>query len=169
MRYLILLLLLLLPLGCANYESMDLDAKWEPLETIRERPDMLGSDSQATTIGHTMYVEDLDDWLAQRPVDGPRFDAILLHEQVHAVRQLDAGVTVWLSRYVTDTDFMWEEEQLGWYEQLRELRRRGQQINVPGVANTLRNYKNLAGRMVSYAEAVGWVEDVLAGRWTPAN
>lgn len=167
MRHLILAALLLLPVGCSSYDTFDLDPKWEPLEQISERPDMLGSDTQATTIGHTVYVEDLDKWLLERPVGSPRFDAILLHEQVHSVRQLDAGVTVWLAQYLTDTDFMWEEERIGWYEQLRELQRRGARVDVGGVARTLHNYRNLRGRMVSYQDALQWVNDVIAGRWTP--
>lgn len=167
MRLLILTLLLLLPLGCSSYDHMSLDPKWEPLEEIRERPDMLGNESMATTIGHTLYVEDLDKWLLLRPVGSGRFNAILLHEQLHAVRQLDTGVTAWVARYATDTDFMWEEEQRGWYLQLKELQRRGLQVDVGGTARTLHNYRNLIGRMVHYEDAAQWVNDVLAGRWTP--
>ena len=169
MRYSILALVLVLTVGCGSYKSIELDDKWAPLEQIHERPDMLGSATTATTIGHTVYVESINRWLADHPIDSPRFNATMLHEQLHSVRQLDTGVTAWIARYATDIDFMWAEEQLGWYLTLRELKRTGNQINVLGVATTLHGYKNLLGHMVGTAEAITWVEDVLAGRWTPPN
>lgn len=181
MRKLFVIAVLLLPLaavGCksqekegwasaAGFARMDLADEWAPLETLHERPDMLGSGSTATTIGHTVYVEDLDEWLADRPIGSPRFNASMMHERLHAERQLATGVIAWIARYVTDTDFMWAEEQLGWYIQIRELRRTGYQLNLPGIAATLHGYRNLRGHMVGTAEALAWVEDVLAGRWVP--
>lgn len=164
----IILCSLILLVGC-NADSLELDDRWAPLELITERPDMLASADVVTTIGHTMYVEDLDRWLLTHPIDSPRFNATLLHERVHSVRQLDMGVTEWLARYVTDTDFMWDEESRGWYETLREWQRTRVQFSPEGVAQTLANYRNIAGPMISYQEALTWIRDVLNGWWEPAN
>lgn len=184
MRYLILALILTLPLGCksmgsgdsagdspssALFRSIRLDAKWAPLERLTERPDMLGSANLATTIGHTVYIEDIDVWLGERPIDGPRFNAIMSHERIHATRQLATGVTSWIARYATSTAFMWEEESIGWYLQIREWMRSGVRFHPEGVARTLHGYRNLAGRMVTYDEALAWVEAVLRGQWKPQD
>jgi hypothetical protein len=167
---LIVLLILLSLLGCSNLEHLDLDPKWAPLDEIHERPDMLGFSSTTTTIGHTVYVADLDRWLLEHPVGSPLFDAVLLHEQVHAVRQLEHGVSFWIARYLTDAEFMWDEEQRGWYVELRHLRYRGLQVDVGGVARNLHHYENLLGQqMVSYEDAVVWVQAVLDGSWEPAD
>lgn len=148
--------------------ELRLDARWAPLEAIVERAALPGvSNTAATTIGTKVYVVDLQRWLKRHPQNSPLFEGVMLHEQVHSRRQLAAGVDPWIARYVRDTAFMWAEEQLGWYAELQLLKSRGLAINVKGVAKSLSNYSNLAGDMVTYDEALKWVEAVLAGRWKP--
>ena len=94
-------------------------------------------------------------------------EALLLHEREHAVRQLDAGLGPWLARYLNDREFMWQEEQAGWFLHLRHLQAAGRPLFPQVIARTLAGYRNLEGPMVSEAEALAWVEAVLAGAWTP--
>ena len=93
----------------------------------------------------------------------------MAHEQMHSIRQHEMGTFLFVARYSYDTDFMWEEEKWGWYYEIKELQRRGQQINPDALAIVLSKYKSLGGQMVSFPEAREWVLDVLAGRWTPPN
>lgn len=167
-RTILLTLLLILPLnyGCRG-PVHELDEQYRPLERVQES--VLRPGTAITTIGRTAYVNDLEKWLVDRPVGSPRYHAILLHERLHAQRQLDYGLTSWLARYLRDVDFMRDEELRGWYIQLTEYRRRGLQISPEGVAKTLSNYRNLVGRMMSYEDALTWVRDVLAGRWRPED
>ncbi len=147
-----------------------LDERWRPLERIVERPPLPGlSSSVATTVGTEIYVQDLEAWLAERPPGSPRYEALLSHEQVHAKRQQAAGVNAWIQRYLRDRDFMWAEEQLGYYEQLRYYEQHGMPVDVEGTVQTLTGYRNLAGAMVDEAEARAWVEAVLAGKWKPSG
>lgn len=152
--------------GCGG-ASHTVPVDYAPLEEIRERPRWLGSDALITTIGNTAYVADLPEWLERHPPGSVSYRAKLLHEQIHAQRQTAAGLTAWLARYGTATDFMWSEEQRGWYKELRELHQWGQTVNPEGVARILADYKNLTGNMVSYADALQWVQAVLNGGWTP--
>lgn len=144
------------------------DPRFAPLEAVVERMTLPGfSDSALTTIGTKVYVVDLERWLQRHPPGSATYDAVLLHEQVHAQRQLAAGVDPWIQRYVHDRAFMWDEEQRGWYVELRHLQARGLTVNREGVARSLSKYKNLAGAMVSYDDALAWTTAVLDGRWTP--
>lgn len=144
------------------------DPRYAPIEAIVERAPLPGlSRTAATTIGTKVYVADLDDWLARHPPGSPPYEAVLLHEQVHAQRQVAAGVDPWIQRYLSDRAFMWAEEQRGWYVQLRHLRQRGLGVDAAAVARNLTTYRNLAGAMVSYDEALEWTRAVLEGRWAP--
>lgn len=150
-----------------GYKNRPLEEEWRPLERIRERPDMLAPETRATTIGRTLYVADIKDWISEHPVGSPEWKAVLRHEQEHARRQLKTGVLKWIAKYIWDRKFMWEEEKQGWYHQLRVLRQYGQRIIPEAVAANLESYKNLTGRMISYADALAWVKEVLANRWKP--
>ena len=168
MRQVMLLTMIWMALasGCAT-KVHDLAEQYHPLERVKESP--LRPGTGITTLGRTAYVNDLDEWLAKRPPGSALYHAILLHEREHTVRQLAYGQTAWLGRYLNDTEFMWAEESRGWYIQLKEYQRRGLQVNPEGVAKTLAAYMNISGRMISYEDALTWVRDVLAGRWSPPN
>lgn len=165
MRTIIALLILALA-GCTG-ASHEVHEEFLPLKRVTESP--LRSSGYITTVGETAYVNDLDAWLEGHPVNSVRYRASLKHESVHSKRQLDAGLATWLNQYLTDRAFMWEEEKRGWYVELLTLRSGGLPINTNGVADVLAGYSNLSGKMVSREEALAWVNDVMAGRWKPAD
>jgi len=159
-----ILLTALLVSGC-NLPVYDVEAVYRPLERIKESP--LRPGDGIATVGVTAWVNDLEDWLKKHPSGSPVYHAILMHEREHTVRQLAYGLRPWLKRYLTDTDFMRDEELKGWYIQIQEYRRRGLQPNPEGIAKVLAGYRNIVGQMISYEDALRWVQDVLSGRWTP--
>ena len=161
----LLLATILLLAGCQSPYA--LDERWRPLVEVVERPDLLVSDTIATTLGTRVYVADLDAFLERFPPESVEQEALLLHEREHAVRQLYAGLGPWLARYLNDRGFMWREEQVGWFLQLRRFQAGGRPLYPRVIAQALAGYRNLEGRMVSEAEALAWVQAVLAGTWTP--
>jgi len=158
LSHLLLTLPLILFAGCSTY---DLEEKWRPLEQIVERP---GSDTWLTTVGTKVYVADLDRWLEKNPPGTVNFDADIAHEHVHAIRQKKEGVSTFLRKYLTHRSYRWKEEQLGWYVTIKTYQRKGFQVNIPGIANSLSKYKPSLG---DSAEILKWVEDVVYGRWKP--
>lgn len=142
------LLFLALLAGC---KTVDLPEQYRPLTTLSEG-NFLG-DHTATTVGTTVYVEDLSDW----DLADPKIHAVLLHERVHAVRQLDSGVASWAWDYLTDPDFAWAEEKLGWAVQIAEWRRVGIQWDARALAKVLHNYPHPLGPIVSEEEAYQWL------------
>jgi len=166
MRKLILMVILLGAIGC-NGAAHAVPERFRPLEQIKESA--LRPGTAITTIGKTAWVWNLDKWLKLHPPDSPVYDAILLHEREHAIRQLAYGTTSWVARYLRDTEFMRDEELRGWYLQLKEYQRRGLQTNPEGVAKVLAGYYNFSGHMIEYEDALTWVRDVLAGRWRPSE
>lgn len=165
MRQLVALLLLALA-GCSA-RTLALDERWRPLAEVVERPDLLISNGVATTLGARLYVADLRAFQARFPAGSVEREALLLHEQLHALRQQEAGLGPWLARYLRDGDFMWREEQLGWFLQLRHLQAHGRSLAPAAIAALLAGYRNLTGPMVAPLEGLAWVEEVLAGRWSP--
>lgn len=161
----LLMLFLFLLSGCQG--PYRLESRWRPLVEVVERPDVFGLDPTATTLGTRIYVSSLRDFLRQFPAGSTEHEALLLHEREHAVRQLQAGLGAWLTRYLNDTEFMWSEEQAGWARQLTHLQAAGRQLDVQAIALTLSRYRNLSGPMVTLADALAWVREVLTGRWTP--
>lgn len=153
----------------AGAEVHALPARFAPLTRIVGKGAFpFQSKTSISTLGDACYTPDLARWLQAHPPGGPLYEAVLRHEQLHAQRQA-GGVDPWLDRYLKDTRFMWEEEQLGWYEQLRFLKERGLRLDAQAVARNLSKYSNLSGSMISYDQALKWTEDVLAGRWRPAG
>lgn len=112
--------------------------------------------------GRVLYVRDLDEWLAEYP-EGPRREALLLHQQHHSERQLAAGVLEWWSRYTTDAIFMWHEEKEAWGREIRHLVSEGGSISAEEVAGQLMAHECKGDAMVSYAEALDWARGVLGG------
>ena len=100
----LLLATILLLAGCQSPYA--LDERWRPLVEVVERPDLLVSDTIATTLGTRVYVADLDAFLERFPPESVEQEALFLHERQHAVRQLDAGLGPWLARYLNDRGFM---------------------------------------------------------------
>ena len=157
--------------GRSRYQPDERGAKVHPLPA-RYRPltRIVGkaafpfqSRTSISTIGDACYTPDLDGWLKKHPPGTPLFEATILHEQVHAKRQLAAGVDDWVDRYLHDRAFMWAEEQRGWYVQLKHLQRRRLRLDAAAVGRNLAKYSNLGGSMVDAATGQAWAEDVLGG------
>lgn len=156
------LILVGLLVGCGSSERLELEARWRPLEQIVEADLPLVPDTAITTIGARCYVVDLDEFLREHPPGSVEFDAIMLHEQVHARRQEDEGLGEWLARYLADQDFAWAEEQAGWAIELRHRRARGALEPAEHYAAILARYRNARGELVSYEAALAFVRAVLA-------
>lgn len=148
-------LLLAFFVGCTT--SYELDEKWAPLEAIVEAP---GNSGWVTTIAPNVYVGDLEGFLKRRPVDSWQFNAIMGHERIHAIRQLNYGRAAWLARYLVDQDFRWHEEQLGWYFQIRNSRN----VNANAIIDSLNKYNP---RLAPLEDIARWVYDVIANVWRP--
>jgi len=177
MRTMILCLALLT--GCATY---DLGDDYPPLSKIVERPSLseIGvSDTTLTTKGSHVYVGDLDKFLNENPPGTTPFIALMKHEQVHGKRQFgylglpgEMALTAWISRYAVDHNFMWAEEQQGYYAEIKHLDQHGMwsYTDTISTASAMSGgvYKTILGkRMVSFENAKGWIMDVLSGHWTP--
>jgi len=162
----LLIVLVLIFSGCNTF---DLDEKWLPLEQMVERLHIGGQEGITTTVGTKIYSEDIDDYLEKNPPGSVGFDSLLYHEQVHSKRQLKTGVTKWIYEYLHNTEFMWKEEQLGYYVAIKNIRSRGYSILVENVAKAMSGYQNLVGSMVSYDDALQWVNNVLSDKWIPAK
>jgi hypothetical protein len=160
MRKLILALLLLV--GCT---SQDLPDNWEPLTTVVERPDLPRvSKTVVTTVSPYLFVHDLDDFWEMYPEGSVQLEALRRHEVFHAKRQEEypAGKIAWLKRYLTDKDFRWNEEKLGYREGWLHLRINGYRLNVDAVAKILSG--SGYNHMTTYDEAKQWIIDVFSGR-----
>lgn len=157
-------LILFAALALCGCSSLDLDESYLPLKRVVESP--AAEEGSAFTIGPNVYVRDVETFKAKRP--GQRWVAFLLHEQTHSRRQ-QGDLASWLARYGSDPAFAWREEQLGWGAELLHLRRSGYQIDPEAVAKALAGYRTTLTRkpLVSFLDALGWVREVLAGRWKP--
>jgi len=165
-RCVLLFLVLTSFTGC-KFKTYDLADEWFPLETISERPEMLAKDTISTTIGNTLYVEKLSTFWARNPEGTAQFIGLMKHEQEHSKRQFKVGVGAWLARYIVDRDFMWEEEQRGYYLALTHP---GYSYQPEQVALNMSNYRNAAGqKMVDFDKALRWVLDVRSGQWKPKD
>lgn len=175
MFYRALLAVSILFTGCVSLsepptygETRKIEEKYLPLETLSERPDVVLSETSLTTVGNVVYTANLSRWLRENPPGSIGYHATMLHEQVHSVRQLRDGVMSWIAKYMTNADFMWREEQLGWYVELRALVANGVNVDLDAVALNLSGYRTITGqRMVSFSEAREWAADVVTGQWTP--
>lgn len=150
------LIWLLLITGCAN--TQELDPKWTPLTHIVERPHLKGYESITTTITPNIYVADLDTFLEQAETDPVYHHALMLHEQVHAVRQKELGLTSWLYKYTFSPSFRLAEEKAGYEVMIRHLVKSNYFINREDLASGLSNYYN---GMITYDDALAWINDVI--------
>lgn len=156
MRKILALLFCAIIQGCTT--THQLAPEWAPLERIVEGNIPFVSDTAITTLGKQCFVVDLDEWLLNHPVNSDQYHAILLHEQVHAKRQLDTGLTLWLAKYV-GKEFRWQEESLGWEKELKYLRSKGKAKQAEYYAQILSRMYN---GMISYADALQWVRTILS-------
>jgi len=159
-----MLLLLLTASGCTG-KWQKIEEDYRPLKYVVEQE--VWDSEFVVTVGDSLYVTDLKEWNNNHPQGSVVYRASLLHEQVHSSRQKAKGVTRWIAKYETDAAFAWAEEQLGWYKELRALAEGGIQVNAEAAAKLLASYRTLSGAIVTYADALVWVQAVLGGNWHP--
>ena len=141
---------------------MELGPEWRPLTHIRELPGT--PRGVAMTLGPSVMVGDLDEWLADHK--GNLRTAVLLHEQEHSKAQLELGRALWLKRYFSSPLFAWDEEQRGWYLYLTFLRDHNVRVDLPQVAKSISSYSQLE---VTEEGALAWCRSVWAGAWHPGE
>lgn len=150
--------------GCAGGpgRELELEERWRPLRSVVEVSD-LQARHRYTTIGEHVYVRSLRDFDEHLPPGSVEREALLLHEQVHARRQLEHGLPEWLSRYATDPAFAWREERLGWEAELRHLRAHGRPIVLEAVVRALLRYRTVVTRLplADETEVRTWAAGVL--------
>ena len=162
--------LVFLPLSCGPVlttggRTFNLDSRHAPLTQIVENPAHTAGPTVATTVMNTVYVGNLSAFLQAYPPDSDRLEALLKHERVHAVHELEAFpfVDAWFGRYGADGHFRWSEEQQGFREEITYLIHKGYSIDPEEVARRLTaNYRGLDGPMVGHDEALAWVEQTTA-------
>jgi hypothetical protein len=161
MRKLLLVLAVFLIGGC-NGPVYKLEARWNPLVQVQQTTDRLITDHTTTTIGAVCFCNDLNQWLQDYPPGSVEYEAILMHERVHSIRQgsFDGQAEAWLAKYVAEPSFRWAEEQLGWAQEITHLVQNGRYVDPQEVATWLsQNYTDPLGRpMVSEANALLWVQ-----------
>lgn len=150
-------------LGC-SHQTLQLEPRWAPLESVVEDssqvPDAAANDpSWTVTRSPCCYVRDLAAWEQVNPPGSIQREALLAHEQVHAKRQGEAGLVVWLLLY-TSREFRWREEQLGWRVEIEAFVHAGLTVNVDSLAQLLSgpNYDH----MCSLQEARDFVAAVVS-------
>lgn len=166
MRKLLLAIVVLLLTSCT---SISLDEKWWPLRYIKQSK-ILAFGAGARTIGDSMYVSNIDNWIATHPE--PLYSATVAHERVHSIRQkyYPGGRGLWITRYLHDLKFMYYEEQLGYYVHIRYALAKGARINVDKMADRMSEYFGVKGPlfpMVSKEDAAEWIVNVINGAWRP--
>ncbi len=163
-RLLTLLVLLLIMAGCTTHPIPE---RYRPLEELSQRPWWLGGNAM-TTIGTTLWVRDIDSYLRRKPEGGALYVGDMIHERIHSLRMGNIFSTGWfLLQYIFSTDFMWEEERIGWYFQIIYLKSKGLLMTPEYTATFLQTYDNLTGHMISREDAVQWSKDVYSGKWKP--
>src|SRR5437879_4329437 len=87
-------------LGACASRTLELEPRWAPLERVCEDPTGIISPAahRITTIARASYVRDLDVFNQDYPAGSVGREAVLLHERMHAVRELAAG-PVWYVQY----------------------------------------------------------------------
>jgi hypothetical protein len=147
--------------------SISLGAEWMPLKFVTEWPRGILPSREMMPIGEHLYVRDLDRWMEHHQPRTGIYRAVLAHQREHARRQCVKGVLSWIADYSTKPEFMWSEEQVGWYHQIRVLRIWGKTIRPEMIAAELVEHRNLVGPMTTYEKALKWAELAITGRWLP--
>jgi hypothetical protein len=146
-------------------DGYTLDKRWRPLRRVQEG---FFSGKAMMTIDDTLYVSDLNYVLTLQNTEQGRIElvGILMHEQLHSIRQQDDSD--WFINYAADSDFRWKEEKIGWKAQLEYWRKNGLTYVPEQIAMTLNEEYGpmellgiqIVGRMVSYNEALSWLQSL---------
>lgn len=147
-------LLLLFLSGCSGHVIHITD--YPPIEKIEEIHSPWMEDHHIFTIGTSIFTDDLPEIARLQREEPLEFRALMLHEQVHARRQLGQLAT-WLAFYIFKPGFSWEEEKLAWEVELRFKQQHGILKSPEYYARCLADYP----LMVSYEEALLWVKSII--------
>jgi hypothetical protein len=88
------------------------------------------------------------------------------HEHVHSIRQHKEGVSKFLALYMTNQDYRWKEEQLGWYVEIKMFLKKGWTADLDSIVSSLMSY---SPSLAEPEEIKAWVTSVLNGTWKPAE
>jgi len=150
-----LLSMVLLSTGCTTGKMHDLGNEWLPLKEIHEKTLTFMDDDWIETVGEYAYVANLDEFLKIYPEDSVVFRALMTHEREHSVRQgTGLNLAYWLVMYNLNPSYAWEEEQAGWYVQIKYLMNAGVAVNIDNTVKVLVQYSNWFGQVVSEEEAM---------------
>jgi len=140
--------------GCSAHET--LEAHWFPLAEIVEAKETGLTGGRVMTLYSTLVTGDLaavDSWY---PAGSVEREALLRHEQAHSVREFQDPL--WLVKYTASPAFRWQEEQVGYREEILWLRNHQRPVDAYQMAWSL---ANLYDGMVSLDDALAWVMSVL--------
>lgn len=155
-------LLMSLSACCMNPKEISLDARWRPLEKLQRSDEPSGAGAYWTVVP-VVYTKDLCDFLRMSSVDQA---GLLVHERLHAVRQLATyrGPQQYLFQYATDAAFRADEEKLCWEAEITYVVQHGSSVDADYVATFMStNYHDNEGRPLwNYDTARKWVEDAIA-------
>jgi len=121
------LFLLLFLSGCfSSPKSLDLDIRWLPLKRIVECP-KIRAEGVYCTQGHTIYTHSLEEFLSLGIIHQ---EALLAHEQIHAVHQSAMGVEIFKKKYAENAAFRKSEETAAWTAQIIYIELHGLKVDV---------------------------------------
>ena len=162
MRFAVFLLLILTQAcACSSPDKIVLDERWRPLERLERSSEL--EDGVYWTLVPVVHTKDMCDFLRRSIVDQ---NGILVHERIHAVRQLATpnGPQQYLYFYATDPVFRLGEERLAWDAQIAYVIQHGGTVDASYVA-TFMSTRYLANDgktpLWSYDEALRWVNSVV--------
>jgi hypothetical protein len=139
--------------GCTGH-VLKLDQRFAPLTEIRESSAI--PDGMVTTVYTEVLTKDLAELLGAYPQGSVELEALLRHEQLHAVHEF--ADPTFFPRYAASRDFRWNEEKAGWSKEIAYLREHGKAIDTEQIAEVLATrYQN----MVSREEARAWLQEQL--------
>ena len=138
---------LLTPVGCGQ-RSVPLDPVYRPLERVVEASWV--QEGMVTTIAPNVFVRSVSDFFSW---DQPMLHVILMHERVHAIREIEAGSHYYVD-YASFPSFRWEEEKLAYAEQFRLMKRAQLPIDAHYYAEMM---STKYARMVTYDVALAWI------------
>lgn len=124
MRFLLILILVLSGCSC-NLDHITLESHWEPLKRIQK--DGSVPEGLYQTVDGVILTRDPCEFAAQ---DAYSQNALLTHEQVHALHQREMGSVDFARRYANDLAFRLQEEQAGWRAQIVYLVRHGREKDI---------------------------------------
>lgn len=154
-----LLLMVASACSCGPLHRYDLPVKWRPLLVVEEDSSMIAG--VLKTRYEVVSVRSVQDFLDRNP-DGPSRDSVLAHERIHAVREIALGDS-YFTRYANSEDFRWQEESLGWEEQIRVLVQAGWYVDTDWVADVLSGpIYSMPRAMVSHDYAKTWADAQVA-------